>query len=275
MEPLYPAHVGFCACLILEFSPLTDWVIRETWGTIQKSTSSQPFLREAHMSRSGMGRNVHSLMSIQHFFCWPWYHPPPNMPWRMVLDRHHGLWHFRINFPNYGVQCQAGQERTHTHIYTYTHRFCLCLCLSLSFSLQSGTRLKNKLEDRHLADWYLENWHVAKRRTRDLSRQKLVIKPVEWVHCMKPPFPLLFTACLIFSIPMIVALLMCSSILVILHACVGGVTMSQLLSGLGRLVCHCSNNFPRLLPRLQLPQVYQGNGIVTIRRFSDSTASHQ
>ena len=170
----------------------------------------------------------------------------------------------------------SGRTREDAHAHVYIHTQILSLSLSVSLFLSAiWHKIKNKLEDRHLADWYLENWHVAKRRTRDLSRQKLVIKPVEWVHCMKPPFPLLFTACLIFSIPMIVALLMCSSILVILHACVGGVTMSQLLSGLGRLVCHCSNNFPRMLPRLQLPQVYQGNGIVTIRRFSDSTASHQ
>ena len=44
----------------------------------------------------------------------------------------------------------------------------------------------------------------------------------------------------------------------------GVVTMSQLLGGIGRLVCCCTNNLPRLLPRLQLPQVYQGNSTVIV-----------
>ena len=37
----------------------------------------QCFPQEAIVNTSGMGRDVHSLMlSIQHFLCQPWHHPP-------------------------------------------------------------------------------------------------------------------------------------------------------------------------------------------------------
>ena len=45
----------------------------------------QSFLQEALVSSSGMGRDVYSLMSIQHFLCWPQHCSPSKMPWRMVL----------------------------------------------------------------------------------------------------------------------------------------------------------------------------------------------
>ena len=41
----------------------------------------QPFLQEALVSSSGMGRNVHFLMlSIQHFLCRPQSCPPSKVP---------------------------------------------------------------------------------------------------------------------------------------------------------------------------------------------------
>ena len=54
-----------------KFSPLTDRVV-----------SSSLFLREALVGRSGMGRDVHSLMmSIQHFLCRPQHCPPSTPQW--------------------------------------------------------------------------------------------------------------------------------------------------------------------------------------------------
>ena len=48
----------------------------------------QSFLEEPLVSKSGIGRDVHSLMlSIQHFLCRPRRHPPSKVPWRMVLER--------------------------------------------------------------------------------------------------------------------------------------------------------------------------------------------
>ena len=47
----------------------------------------QPFLQEAFVSGSCMGKNVHSLMlSIQHFLCQPRCHPPSKMPGRWFWE---------------------------------------------------------------------------------------------------------------------------------------------------------------------------------------------
>ena len=75
-------RIDACKTFSVQFSPLTDWVIRETFrGMIQQRSSSSLFLQEALVSSSGMGRDVHSLMlSVQHFLCWPWRHPPPKVP---------------------------------------------------------------------------------------------------------------------------------------------------------------------------------------------------
>ena len=59
-----------------KFSPLTDWVT----GDIRDDSAEilfQPFLQEAIVSISGMGRDGHSLiLSIQYFLWWPWHRPP-------------------------------------------------------------------------------------------------------------------------------------------------------------------------------------------------------
>ena len=48
----------------------------------------QSFLWEATVSRSGMGRNVHSLtLSLQRFLCRPRRRPLSKVPWRMILER--------------------------------------------------------------------------------------------------------------------------------------------------------------------------------------------
>ena len=51
-----------------QFSPLTDWVAGGTWGTIQQWSSSSPFNREAILSSSSMGRNVHSFHVVHPAF---------------------------------------------------------------------------------------------------------------------------------------------------------------------------------------------------------------
>ena len=58
----------------VQLSHLTDWVEGDTCGTIQQKSSFSLFffffMREATMSSSGTGRDVHSLtLSIQHFLC--------------------------------------------------------------------------------------------------------------------------------------------------------------------------------------------------------------
>ena len=57
----------------------------------------QPFLQEALVSSSGTGKDVHSMLSIQHCLCWPWRHTPSKVPWRMVLERL--SWH--MTHPNH------------------------------------------------------------------------------------------------------------------------------------------------------------------------------
>ena len=48
----------------------------------------QSFLQEALVSRSGMGRDIHSLtLPTQHFLCRPQHRSPTKVPWRMVLER--------------------------------------------------------------------------------------------------------------------------------------------------------------------------------------------
>ena len=48
----------------------------------------QSFLREVAVSSSGMGGDVHSsMLSIQHFLCPSWCHPPSKVTWGMVLER--------------------------------------------------------------------------------------------------------------------------------------------------------------------------------------------
>ena len=60
----------------------------------------QSFLQEALVSRSGMGRYVHSLMLfIQHFFCRPRCRPFSEVPWRMVLER----LSWRVIYPNHAI----------------------------------------------------------------------------------------------------------------------------------------------------------------------------
>ena len=54
----------------VQFSPLTDLVVREDMRDDSAEIPLQSFLQEALVSGCGMGRDVHSLMlSIQHFLC--------------------------------------------------------------------------------------------------------------------------------------------------------------------------------------------------------------
>ena len=65
----------------MQFSPLTDWVVRRTRGHDSAETLPQSFLQEAIVNSSGTGRDVHSLvLSIQHFLCQPRCRPPSKVP---------------------------------------------------------------------------------------------------------------------------------------------------------------------------------------------------
>ena len=46
----------------------------------------QSFLHEALVGSSGIGRDVHSLMSIQYCLGQLWHRPPFKVPWRIVLE---------------------------------------------------------------------------------------------------------------------------------------------------------------------------------------------
>ena len=84
---------GFCSLTPVQFSPLTNWVmgVGVGWGH-EGRFSRDPlpvFSAGGHhdASSSGTGRDLHSLMSIQHFLCWPWLCPPSKVPWRVVLEK--------------------------------------------------------------------------------------------------------------------------------------------------------------------------------------------
>ena len=56
----------------VQLSPLSDWVVGGTRGTIQKEILFESFLREALVSSSDMGRDARSsMLSIQQFICRP------------------------------------------------------------------------------------------------------------------------------------------------------------------------------------------------------------
>ena len=60
----------------LQLSPLTGWVMRDDSVEIL----FQSFLQEAFESSSGMGKDVHSLTSIQHVLCRRQRRPPSKVP---------------------------------------------------------------------------------------------------------------------------------------------------------------------------------------------------
>ena len=64
----------------IQFSPLTDRVIRGNMRDDSADIFFQAFLHEALVSSSGLGRDVlSSMLSTQLFFCRPWLHPPSNV----------------------------------------------------------------------------------------------------------------------------------------------------------------------------------------------------
>ena len=82
----------------VQINPLTDWVVGGDMGDESAEILFQSFLQEALVNSSGMGRDVHFLMmSIQHFLCQPWCHPPSKVTWRMVLGR----LSWRVTCPNH------------------------------------------------------------------------------------------------------------------------------------------------------------------------------
>ena len=71
--------------------PLTDWVVRGDMRDDSVEILLHSVLQEAPVSSSGMGLDVHSLMYIQHFLCWPRRRPPSKVSWRMVLGNTGGV----------------------------------------------------------------------------------------------------------------------------------------------------------------------------------------
>ena len=69
---------------LVQFSPLTNWVIGGYMREDSAEILIQSFQQEAFVSTSGIGRDVHFLMlSIQYILCQPWRPQPSNVPWRM------------------------------------------------------------------------------------------------------------------------------------------------------------------------------------------------
>ena len=72
----------------VQFSPLTDWVVRGDTRNDSTEILFQSFLQKALVSGSAVGKDVHSLMlSVQPFLFRPRRRPPSGVPWWMVLER--------------------------------------------------------------------------------------------------------------------------------------------------------------------------------------------
>ena len=70
----------------VQFSPLTDCVVGETWRTIQqRSSSTFPVRYHRQQLRHGQGRSL--MLSIQHFLWRPQRRPSSKVSWMMALVR--------------------------------------------------------------------------------------------------------------------------------------------------------------------------------------------
>ena len=88
------SNVDFCS---VQFSPLTDWVVVGTWGTIQQRSSSSLFCRRPlwafwHWQGCPLFDVVHPT-----FACRPRRRPPSKVPWRIVSRR----LSWRVTCPNH------------------------------------------------------------------------------------------------------------------------------------------------------------------------------
>ena len=84
----YCFHFWLTFTKMVQFSSVQslDWLGH--WEEHNRQISRDPLPVFSAVSSSGNGTDVHSLMmSIQHFLCWPWCHPPSKVPWRMGLER--------------------------------------------------------------------------------------------------------------------------------------------------------------------------------------------
>ena len=91
----HPKRCSYLTCLQPQFSSVQSLHQSGHQGDMRDNSAQiffQSFLQEALVSRSGMGRDVHSLMlSIQYFLCRPWRRPPSKVTRSMVLEKL--LWH--------------------------------------------------------------------------------------------------------------------------------------------------------------------------------------
>ena len=72
------------ACVMSSVQSLDQLGYRGDMRANSEKILFQSFLKEAIVSSSGMGREVHSLtLSTKHFLCQSWYCPSSKVPWRM------------------------------------------------------------------------------------------------------------------------------------------------------------------------------------------------
>ena len=80
----------------VQFSPLTDLVVGETWQAIQQRSSASLFCRRLLWAvPAQVGMSTPWCLSIQHFLFQAWRRPSSKMPWGMVWRGYHGAWHSR------------------------------------------------------------------------------------------------------------------------------------------------------------------------------------
>ena len=108
----------------------------------------QSFLREAIVSSSGMGRDVHSLtLSIQYFLCRPRRRPPSKTPWRMVILSM-SSWHSVKNQSSFHL-CPHGLALTFYKPAELAHSFLFCsfvfFCLYGPFNCISFHKFSQQL----------------------------------------------------------------------------------------------------------------------------------
>ena len=142
-------HVCF---LLVKFSPWLTGSSREH-GDDSVVVLFQSFLREAIISSSGMGRDVHSLaLSIQHFLCRPRRRPPSKVPWRLVLERLSWRVTCSLSFSPLTVARRGSCEPARRLILLSTHSL-VRLHLSLSYPYCVCTAVLNRKRGRS-SKWF-------------------------------------------------------------------------------------------------------------------------
>ena len=109
-----------CAFSSIQFSPLTDWIVRGTWRTIQQRSSSSLFLQEALVNSSGTG----GMSTL--WCCWCLH----------TLSNHFPPWH----------QCKYDTLSPLHSLIFWCHVISYSLCMQPSTVTASFWLLKNSRE---------------------------------------------------------------------------------------------------------------------------------